>query len=669
MKFKNNVYILAAMTSLISFSSCNDMLDMEPESSISPEKYLYDESQLDAYALNCYSYLPWDNTVGPCASDNGTDIQAGMSVSNNYLDGQRKVGESGGSWGFGEIYNINYFLETVEPRYQAGEISGNDANIRHYIGEMRFFRALIYFGKLRAMGDFPIVRTTLKDDKGELIEASKRMPRTEVARFIINDLDSAAIMMQPTVPDGNRNRLSAPIALLLKSRVALFEGTWLKYFKNTPFVPNGPDWPGAAKDYNANYQFKAGSIDDESNWFLEQAIEASKAVADQYTLTPNSGILPQSASESNEYVEMFGAIDLKPFSEVMLWKACDKGLGITHNIQVNASTSNLGIGVTRGMINSYLLKNGLPYYTEFGEDGGDENIEQIRATREDRAMLFLKQPGQVNMWINLNMGSHGGPVEPKIINIVAGSEQFRYNTGYTSRKGVNPDKALCDNWGSYGGVIIYRASEAYLNYIEAYYERYGRLDNIATGYWNALRERAGISGTIQSTIDATDMAIEAKFNWSAYSGGQIIDKTLYNIRRERVSEFMGEGFRWDDLRRWRSFDQLMSNPYFIEGIKLWGDYYTKYYQDAAKENSDYELKYDCEGANVSSPSLSKYLRVYQYNKDNMGYNGYTWHMAHYLEPIAIQHFKITSEDQETYTDSPIYQNPYWGLRANTPAEK
>ena len=251
----------------------------------------------------------------------------------------------------------------------------------------------------------------------------------------INDLDSAAIMMQPTAPDGNRNRLSAPIALLLKSRVALFEGTWLKYFKNTPFVPNGPDWPGAAKDYNANYQFKAGSIDDESNWFLEQAIEASKAVADQYTLTPNSGILPQSASESNEYVEMFGAIDLKPFSEVMLWKACDKGLGITHNIQVNASTSNLGIGVTRGMINSYLLKNGLPYYTEFGEDGGDENIEQIRATREDRAMLFLKQPGQVNMWINLNMGSHGGPVEPKIINIVAGSEQFRYNTGcllYTS---------------------------------------------------------------------------------------------------------------------------------------------------------------------------------------------------------------------------------------------
>ena len=138
--------------------------------------------------------------------------------------------------------------------------------------------------------------------------------------------------MKSTAPDGNNNRLSSPVAKLLKSRVALFEGTWLKYFKGTPFVPNGPEWPGAAKEYNQGYQFKAGSIDDESNWCLDQAIAAAAEVADAYQLTPNSGILPQSAAESNSYVEMFGAIDMKPFSEVMLWKACDKGLGVTHNI-------------------------------------------------------------------------------------------------------------------------------------------------------------------------------------------------------------------------------------------------------------------------------------------------------------------------------------------------
>lgn len=669
MKLKNSIYILMTAALTFSLSSCNDLLDMEPESSVAPENYLQEESQLGAYALNCYGYLPWDGTVGPCASDNTTDIQAGMTAPNKYLTDKWKVGQTGGSWSFGDIYNVNYFLNTVEPRYANGEISGNDANIRHYIGEMHFFRALLYFGKLKALGDFPIITTTLKDSKEELIAASKRMPRTEVARFILEDLKKAEEMMLPTSPDGNRNRMNASIATLLKSRVALYEATWLKYFKGTAFVPNGPEWPGAAKDYNAGYQFQAGSIDEEINWLFDQAIEASAAVADAYQLTPNSGILPQSAAESNEYVEMFGAIDLKPFSEVMLWKACDKGLGVTHNIQVNASTSNVGIGVTRGMINTYLLKDGRPYYAEYGENGGDNSIEEIRANREDRAMLFLKQPGQINMWINLDMGTHGGPVEPDVMNIVSGSEQFRYNTGYTSRKGVNPDKALCDNWGSYGGVIIFRASEAYLNYIEAYYERHGQLDAKATAYWNALRQRAGISGSIQATIDATDMAIESKFNWSAYSGGQLVDKTLYNIRRERVSELMGEGFRGDDLRRWRSMDQLMTTPYFVEGIKLWGDYYRELYRKAGEESEDYKLKYDCDDSNVSSPTLSDYLRVYQYNKDNMGYNGYTWHMAHYLDPIAIQHFKITATDQEGYSDSPVYQNPYWPLRPDTPAEK
>lgn len=669
MKLKYSIYLLMAGALVMPLTSCNDMLDKEPDSSISPEKYLWDESQLDAYALGCYGYLPWNNEVGPCASDNSTDIQAGMGVSNVYVNNLHKVGQTGGAWGFGEIYNCNYFLNIVVPRYEAGELSGNEVNIRHYIGEMYFFRALNYFNKLRSVGDFPIVTTVLPDNKDELIAASKRMPRTEVARFILEDLDKAAAMMKSTAPDGNNNRLSSPVAKLLKSRVALFEGTWLKYFKGTPFVPNGPEWPGAAKEYNQGYQFKAGSIDDESNWCLDQAIAAAAEVADAYQLTPNSGILPQSAAESNSYVEMFGAIDMKPFSEVMLWKACDKGLGVTHNIQVNASTSNVGIGVTRGMINSYLLKNGKPYYTEYGEEGGDESIEEIRGNREDRAMLFLKQPGQINMWINLNMGSHGGPVEPKVMNITSGSEQFRYNTGYTNRKGVNPDKALCDNWGSYSGVIIFRASEAYLNYMEAYYERNGRLDAKAMGYWNALRERAGISGSIQSTVDATDMNVESKFNWSAYSGGKLVDKTLYNIRRERVCEFMGEGFRYDDLRRWRSLDQLMATPYFVEGIKVWGDYYKDLYKKAGEENSDYKLVYEGENANVSSPALSKYLRVYQYNKDNKGYNGYTWHLAHYLDPIAIQHFKITATDQESYSDSPIYQNPYWTLRPDTPAEK
>lgn len=657
-------YILAATILSgysFAFTACNDNLDIAPPSSITPENYLWDEAQLEAFTVNRYgNNLP---VTDPFCSDGATDIQAGMGVPGKFTNTEWKVGATGGAWGFDELYNINYFINTVVARHAQGKITGNPEMINHYIGEMYLFRALQHFGKLKSIGDAPIIKTNYPDNKDILIEASKRMPRTEVARFIIADLDSAIYLMKNNAPDGNRNRLSKPVALLIKSRVALYEGTWLKYFKDTPYVPNGPGWPGATKEYNKNYQFTSGSIEGEIEWFLSQAIDAADQVASAVSLTQNTGILPQGPGESNPFVEMYGAINMASYPEILIWKAHDKGLGVTNNVPVNASTSNLAIGVTKGMVDSYLMKNGLPYYAQGSGYHGDESIGDVRKDRDERAYLFLKEPGQTNMWINTNMGSHGVITEPFLPNITSGSEQFRYNTGYTNRKGVNPDKALCDNWGGYNGMIVYRAAEAYLNYIEAYYELNGSLDDKASNYWKAIRKRAGIDEDFNKTIAATDMSKEALASWGAYSAGKIIDPTLYNIRRERACEFMAEGYRNDDLRRWKSMDQLISKPYHIEGMKVWGNYYPTQYAEAAKTDKTYELIYGIDNtkANVSDPALSAYMRPYQIAR-TLAYDGFTWRKAHYLDPIAVQHFKITSTSAD-YSDSPIYQNPYWGTTA------
>lgn len=72
------------------------------------------------------------------------------------------------------------------------------------------------------------------------------------------------------------------MALLFKSRVALFEATWLKYHKGTDRVPGGPGWPGAQQEYNAGFSI---DIDKEVDWFLEQAMDASAQVADRISLT------------------------------------------------------------------------------------------------------------------------------------------------------------------------------------------------------------------------------------------------------------------------------------------------------------------------------------------------------------------------------------------------
>src|SRR5699024_12691606 len=64
----------------------------------------------------------------------------------------------------------------------------------------------------------PILTKVLSDKKEDLIEASKRRPRNEVARFILSDLDKAAELMTNS-PVGGKNRLTRNAALLVKSRV------------------------------------------------------------------------------------------------------------------------------------------------------------------------------------------------------------------------------------------------------------------------------------------------------------------------------------------------------------------------------------------------------------------------------------------------------------------
>src|SRR5699024_4371852 len=138
-----------------------------------------------------------------------------------------------------------------------------------------------YFKMLQRWGDLPIITEAFPDNREILIHASKRSPRNEVARFILQTLDTAATYMEDNF-EARRTRISLDASILLKSRVALFEGSWLTNFKNTPFVPNGNGWPGKEKDYNASYQFPAGSIDEEARYFLEIAAESAEIIADKY---------------------------------------------------------------------------------------------------------------------------------------------------------------------------------------------------------------------------------------------------------------------------------------------------------------------------------------------------------------------------------------------------
>lgn len=654
---KNRI-LLYALSAGMMLSSCNAFLDLEPESALSPEQYLTTEENLGAYATDLYNMFPEHerSTWGYWRSDANTDDMASAQPGDAFAPGYWRVEQTGGSYAFERIYRCNYFLNFVLPLYEAGEITGVEANIRHYIGEAYFFRAWAYFEKLKALGDFPIVEEPIADDLVQLTAASKRMPRNEVARFILADLDRAIEYMSETPPVGGSNRLDDDCARLMKSRVALYEGTWEKYFKGTAFVPNGPQWPGASKDYNQGYEFPSGDIDSEIDYFLKIAMDESKIIADKYPLTENTGVFQKSADEAvNPYFDMFGAIDMSQYPEIMLWRDYGASAGLTNSVVEFAAAANSGCGITKSMVEAFVMSNGLPIYDAESGYPGDADLLKVTENRDSRAQIFIKKPGDTNLH------SAGGPesyVTEPWPNVVHSTASMKYTTGYAIRKGLNFDGAQSFRNESEVGLIVFRAVEAYLNYMEACYERTGSLDGDARNYWAKIRNRAHVAD-FQTTIDHTVMEKE-KDDWGAWSAGQLVDATLYNIRRERRCELMAEGYRGADIRRWRSLDQLIDTPYHVYGVNLWEKLASN--ADFLKANPG-GLK---EGENVSPRSFGNYLAPYHIMQNNRVYNGYGWRMAHYLDPIAVQHFLITGDGD--VNASPLYQNPGWPVQAGLGAQ-
>lgn len=672
---------------VVGLSSCEDFLDREPMSNITPERYFTTAEDLEAYLNEEYpNILPshGDSGYGIFGEDNNTDNQVGGSAADRFTLDRWKVPHSGGDWNFERIYRINFFMSQVLPKFGSdingarNTITGDISVVKHYIGEMYFLRAFEYFKKLKSFGDFPIIKQPLVDIAEELAAASQRYPRNEVARFIIADLDSAYLYMSDA--DMATTRINKDVAMLIKSRVALFEATWLQNFKGTAFVPGGAGWPG--ESLYGSYEYPSGSIDNEIRYFLELAVESSRNVAEKYKdrLTQNTGILQQSAdAPSNPYYDMYAQEDLSGIPEVLLWRQYVRDLYM-HQVNAMASRGNNRIGLTRGYVQNFLMQDGTPVYTHgtyADGDGyymGDKELANVAVNRDSRLAIFLKVPGQTNILYELDNseGTEAVVTEP-YPQILLGDTERGYATGYAIRKGGSFNRKYYGNYRGYTGCVCFRAVEALLNYMEASYLLNGSLDGTAREYWTLIRQRACMDTDFEKTIRLTDMVKEAENDWAAYTAGQLLeDKTLYNIRRERRCELLAEGFRFMDLCRWRSMDQLITNPYHVEGFHLWNTPMEHWY-DEVKTDEDtgetyIESALNPDGsatANVSSPDRSEYFRPFEKTPSQVGYDGCTWKMAHYLNPIMVKQFQLV----EAAGSNVLYQNPYWPAVADLPAEQ
>ncbi len=666
---KKHIKLLTIGTLLLGgLTGCNDFLDREPLDKVIPEKYFASESDLAAYTINAYPFETVTDAYGInfFGKDNDTDNQASGDSPEFWIPGQKKVPSGEGDWDWKKIRACNYFFDNTLPKFEAGTITGNQDNVKHYIGEMYVIRAYNYYKLLVSLGDLPIITTALPDVEETLVESSKRQPRNKVARFILDDLQKATELLLDNSP-GRKNRISKNVAHLLRARVALFEATWEKYHKGTAFVPGGKGWPGNPADVSGF------NIDTEIAYFLDEAMKSSKVVGDyivgklaENTDTPEG--MNASLASINPYYTMFCDENMEGYDEILMWKQFKEGL-VTSNLQMELERNGGGSGWTRGMVNSFLMRNGLPIYAD--GSGYDRNWEKkgVNSTlqnRDSRIVIFTKKPGDANTEDEGDVNYYGNDGTPShcSIRFIYGDKGSLATTGLIIKKGKHYSSHMAnDHSAGTSGGIVFRAAEAMLIYMEASYEKNGRIDATADGYWKALRRRAKVDEDYNKTITATKMSEEAKGDFGAYSHGQLIDATLYNIRRERRNELCAEALRWEDLKRWRACDQLISKPYRVEGMLYWGSDYETQLQDLCKVDP-------AEG-NMSSSDLSNYILPYEkITKNNLiaGQNGFLFTPAHYLNPIGMAVFRQTASDKNDFTSSVVYQNPGWKIEGDTGAQ-
>lgn len=625
-KFK---YIFGAFLLAGSVASCN-FLDREPMDFGDENAYYKTVDDLELAVNDFYQILPKMEYLwgGPYEDDNTSDNQCGNWPNNMFYPGDKKtVQQANSEWKFVNLRGINFFINKTKEQLDAGAITGTKEFIDHYWGEGFFFRAYEHFRLLRNYGDAPILEVMLPDDEATLAQASKRRPRNEVARFIIEDLKRAEELMMENAPA--EGRLSKDAARLLRARVALYEATWEKYHANTAFVPGNPKWVGASM--YPDFQFKAGDAQKEIEYFLDQAIEAADLVASHRAL-------------DDDYIAMFNR--LTPFSsndEVILARYYQMGI-LSHSASNYLGRTGGGTGFTRALVNTFLMKNGLPIYADGSNYGGDTYMLDEMKERDERLVNSVKIAGSD---IETVQGPDGTLVNDTIYYYrpqltLSGNEASP--TGYELKKWVSYEQGQQESGQGTSATPILRAAEAYLIYLEAYYERHGNLGGNCDRYWTELRRRAGVDTDYNKTIAATDLSKENDL--AVCSKGIEVDKTLYNIRRERRCELLGEGMRLDDLKRWRALDKM--KDYQVEGMNLWDEMY-KMYDNGALNG-------------VVSPSgVSNYIRPLQKTSTSVAYNGYNFPKPHYLEPIPISEFLLTVDGSGNST---LYQNPGWPTKSD-----
>lgn len=378
------------------------------------------------------------------------------------------------------------------------------------MGEAFFFRAYLYFELVQIFGDVILVQEPIDLDSEKLY--GKRNNRIEVIKACVSDLKNAAELLPETPAEDGR--LCKYTAYAFLSRVALYEGTWQKYHNNNTA---------------------------EASALLQDAADAAEKVmkCGQYQLFYNAAL---GGRDSYRYMFVLENVQCNPAGltradnkEYILAKRHDEvlkpiGLNITH-----ATAS--AFYPTRKLATMYRCQDGLPI-EKSAQFKGFNSVTSEFDNRDNRMNATLLRHGQ-KYWNNDGKWRTAWDDTDAEGDKAMTASVFG-NTGYATYKWAT-ERQVADASEGYDYPVI-RLAEIYLNYAEAVYELKGAITNEQLdASLNLVRKRSN-----PDMVKLSNELVNA-------NGLDMLEE----IRAERTVELFHEGFRIDDLKRWKTAETEM----------------------------------------------------------------------------------------------------------------
>lgn len=269
-------------------------------------------------------------------------------------------------------------------------------------------------------------------------------------------------------------------------------------------------WEGAYRKYHTEL-----SMPDAGKYYTA-ARDAAQAV-----------ITSGAYSLDKSYQTAYNSDNLSSDKEIILFKRYEPGF-LTHSLINYLYSSTAMNGLTKSAVESYLCRDGLPISLS-PLYKGDDTITHTIANRD----------GRLGITIDTTFLYYKGHVKNSLSS----------STGYRPIKYL-PDsnrlKSIPTAAGTnYTDAPLFWLAEVYLNYAEAATElgtiTQADLDNTI----NKLRDRGGVA----------HLSLNPGFTDPKKDDPNISD-LLWEIRRERRVELMMDGFRHEDLMRWKKGTRL-----------------------------------------------------------------------------------------------------------------